>query len=77
MGFSDGTDLQHTFLWRNQKKSICLDTHAYLELRKAWHLSIYSQPSLYRHSILLRKHAYSNTLKILPPKNDKFSDKIF
>ena len=23
----------------------------------------------------LRKHAYSNTLKILPPKNDKFSDK--
>ena len=23
----------------------------------------------------LRKHAYSNTPKILPPKNDKFSDK--
>ena len=23
----------------------------------------------------LRKHAYSNTLKILPPKNDNFSDK--
>ena len=25
----------------------------------------------------LRKHAYSNTLKILPPKNDNFSDKKF
>ena len=24
----------------------------------------------------LRKHAYSNTLKILPPKNGNFSDKI-
>ena len=23
----------------------------------------------------LRKHAYSNTLKILPPKNDNFSEK--
>ena len=28
-------------------------------------------------SLTLRKHAYSNTLKILPPKNDKFSDKTF
>ena len=25
----------------------------------------------------LRKHAYSNTLKILPPKNGNFSDKKF
>ena len=25
--------------------------------------------------IALRKHAYSNTLKILPPKNGNFSDK--
>ena len=25
----------------------------------------------------LRKHAYSNTLKILSPKNDKFSDLLF
>ena len=25
----------------------------------------------------LRKHAYSNTLKILPPKNGNFSDKTF
>ena len=25
--------------------------------------------------ITLRKHSYSNTLKILPPKNDNFSDK--
>ena len=25
----------------------------------------------------LRKHAYSNILKILPPKKGKFSDKIF
>ena len=25
----------------------------------------------------LRKHAYSNVLKILPPKNEKISDKKF
>ena len=25
----------------------------------------------------LRKHAYSNTLKILPPKNGSFSEKKF
>ena len=28
-------------------------------------------------SITLRKHAYSNILKMLPPKNAKFSDKKF
>ena len=27
------------------------------------------------HNITLRKYAYSNVLKILPPKNEKFSDK--
>ena len=34
-------------------------------------------PNLAKLSILapLRKHAYSNTLKILPPKNDNFSEK--
>ena len=30
-----------------------------------------------RHRITLRKHAYSNILKILPPKNDFFSDKNY
>ena len=36
----------------------------------------YSQ-RLRKVSISLRKHAYSNTLKILPPKHGNFSDKKF
>ena len=42
---------------------------------RRWHLVVqikYSKPSL-----PLRKHAYSNVLKILPPKNWKISDKKF
>ena len=37
-----------------------MDTPSYLELRL---------------TIALRKHAYSNTLKILPPKNENFQIK--
>ena len=48
------------------KKSMSEKIYAYTGMSEKWVLS---------HT--LRKHAYSNTLKILPPKNDNFSDKKF
>ena len=35
----------------------------------------YAYPHLFPHKNLLRKHAYSNILRILPPKNENFKMK--
>ena len=53
---------QHVFSWRNKKKK--LDTPL-----------IWNYVSVTVSDMSFRKHAYSNILKILPPKNENFQIK--
>ena len=72
---------------QQQKDNICI--HKVVTLIKYQHLKVKTfrnmgfygekiqkiDPAYY--DVTLRKHAYSNILKILPPKNGNFSDKKF
>ena len=59
----------------------CLSSlfYVYFCMFKYMYADIFSSFTIYagdEHEMLsLRKHAYSNILKILPPKNGNFSDK--
>ena len=59
-------------LYRSIRSNIeCADEQQMLIICADWSGSTLRRPLF----LSLRKHAYSNILKILPPKNEKFSDK--
>ena len=59
---------------KNKKKNILVRyMHMYISIKRCFKWVVGKGPTPNR--VALRKHAYSNILKILPRKNEKFSDK--